>query len=661
MLDRPATMTLTKHQHALRYAANGIRVFPLWPGTKIPALSAWQHAATTDVGKIDNWWGENPHYNIGVATGRGIIAIDADVKKGKPGLQSLEALDLEILPATFRAATPSGGSHTLLKVDRAIANRADTVDGYPGIDIRGENGYIVGIGSTTPEGEYALLVDQPIATAPDALYEALGKRPNHQAHTDTPVVDLDTPVNISKATTWLTLRAPQAIEGEGGDQNTFQTAAMLRDFGLSQAIALDLMLEHWNEQKAEPPWQPDELALKVQNAFTYATGSWGGKTAAADFDTVDDLDLRTLDIGTPPSKEAIAAAQGKQPPKRWRIVSLDTAADRVNTIAQTPLIDGIMNQDSFVVVYGKSGTAKTFNVLDMAGAIASGRDWCGRETVQGVVLYVAAEGTGGIEKRLAALKKHRDLPDGTPLYLCPVQVNLGTTEDDARAIARFGLQLAEKHNLPFMLTIIDTLAQSMGGGDENSTQDMSKFVDRVSLIRQLTKAATLVVHHTGKDESKGSRGSTALRGALDTEIFVSTDGELTTTKQRDLELLKDPILFKLVDVDLGEDPNGRAIHSAGVEYVDVSEFDAPAVLNEDELALFEVFKRLADASDLEGRGGVVAWHEWLFAFYRSLDAGWVEGGKPPCSKRHVYNLVQAIIGAKYVKRKSREVYERGRG
>ncbi|MBB3980115.1 hypothetical protein GGQ64_005362 [Rhizobium azooxidifex] len=653
---------LTKHQHALQYAALGIRVFPLWPGTKIPALQAWQHAATTETAKVDNWWEENPHYNIGVATGRGIIAIDADVKKGKPGAQSLDALDLEILPTTFRASTPSGGSHTLLIVDRTIANRADTVDGYPGIDIRGENGYIVGIGSTTPEGTYTALNDAPIATAPDALYEVLGKRPNHQAHTDTPVVDLDTEANVAKATTWLMLRAPKAIEGEGGDQNTFQTAAMLRDFGLSQAVALDLMLEHWNESHAEPPWQPDELALKVQNAFTYATGSWGGKTAAADFDTVDEeFDVSTIDIGTPPSKEAIAAAQGKTPPKRWKIYQPGASKLKATATPLNPLIDGIINQNSFVVLYGAPNAAKTFNALDMAGAIASGQPWCGRETSHGAVLYIATEGEGGIFRRIAALAIHRGLTDDAPLFLAPVGVNLGTTEEDARAIARYGMLAAKKADLPLRLVVVDTLARSLGGGDENSAQDMGAFIRNIDLIREETGATTMVIHHTGKDENRGARGHSSLFGAADTEILVRKDGEIETTKQRDLEMLKDPLLFKLVDQAIGEDPTGRELHSAIVEYVDVSEFDAPAVLTSDELALFEVFKRLAEVSELEGRKGVVTWREWLFAFYRSRDTGWREGERPPFTERHVGTWKHAIEGVKYVIKDGRNMYRLGRG
>src|SRR5690606_4620106 len=61
--------------------------------------------------------------------------------------------------------------------------------------------------------------------------------------------------------------------------------------------ALDLMLEHWNETKAIPPWPPEDLETKVHNAFSYATGGWGAKTAAGEF---GDVSASIGDIGRPP-------------------------------------------------------------------------------------------------------------------------------------------------------------------------------------------------------------------------------------------------------------------------------------------------------------------------------------------------------------------------
>jgi hypothetical protein len=105
-------------------------------------------------------------------------------------------------------------------------------------------------------------------------------------------------------------------------------------------------------------------------------------------------------------------------------------------------------------------------------------------------------------------------------------------------------QLSELKNLlssvsGISLIVIDTLARTFGGGDENSTRDMNTFVAAVDQIREATGACILVVHHSGKDDSKGARGSTVLFGACDTEFEVKKVGIeniiLRTTKQKDAE------------------------------------------------------------------------------------------------------------------------------
>jgi hypothetical protein len=102
-----------------------------------------------------------------------------------------------------------------------------------------------------------------------------------------PLVELDTPAAIRLATSYLVERAPEAIEGAGGDHTTFAVACSLRDYGVSEGVALELMLEHWNEQKASPPWAPDELSDKVGNAYRYASGGFGAKRADAEFGEVE--------------------------------------------------------------------------------------------------------------------------------------------------------------------------------------------------------------------------------------------------------------------------------------------------------------------------------------------------------------------------------------
>jgi hypothetical protein len=88
-----------------------------------------------------------------------------------------------------------------------------------------------------------------------------------------------------------------------------------------------------------------------------------------------------------------------------------------------------------------------------------------------------------------------------------------------------------------VLVVVDTLARCMLGVDENSARDVGLVVDGLDLIRRSADGATvLAVHHSGKDGSQGARGSSALRGAVDTELELTASGArlvLKVSKQKD--------------------------------------------------------------------------------------------------------------------------------
>lgn len=143
--------------HALELARNGFRVFPLEPNGKRPAIKAWPDLATTDEAKVREWWSKWPDANIGVATGRGLMVLDCDKKDGRPGLGSLALLDMLGLPRSMRVETPTGGVHVYLKTERPWSNSVDRLKDFPGIDIRGEGGFVVGPGSLIDGVAYAVV------------------------------------------------------------------------------------------------------------------------------------------------------------------------------------------------------------------------------------------------------------------------------------------------------------------------------------------------------------------------------------------------------------------------------------------------------------------------------------------------------------------------
>lgn len=651
---------MNKLDYALKYAALGIRVFPITPDTKTPAIKSWPDEATTDKTLIGRWWAINADYNIGIATGRGVVAIDADTKDGKPGLSSLELLDLEVIPTSLRSRTPSGGVHVLLKTDRQIHNRVNSIAEYPGIDIRGENGYILAAGSTLPNGAYELTANGRIEDMPAEFAEILAKRPKHKAHSTEPVIELDTEENIAKAIDWLENVAATAVEGEGGDETTYRTAARLRDYGLSQPIALDVMLGHWNERN-EPPWPPEDLQTKVENAFTYASGTWGGSSPAADFEAVD------LVIGEKPdflesgkkvvSDEVAKASDDRKRRSRFHVFGAPEIRKTATSTVYRPLVDGVINQGTFALVYGKPGAAKTFNMIDMGVSIAMGKPWAGQyQTSRGAVFYIAAEGGTGIHQRVTAALDHHDAPQDTPFYLMPASVDFVTSNEDAKVIAKLANKAAERSGHPLRMVVIDTVNRSMGGGDENSAVDMGKFIANVDLLRSATGATVVAIHHTGKDENRGARGHSSLLGALDTEILVKSNGQIESTKQRDLPELETVAAFVLLDRGIGSDPDGRPLGSAIVAYRNRSDFSADMPLTVGEERMLVALRTAVDAVKATGAvGGCVSWDQW-FSAYGSLVAGHGEEGGEGLGTRQARRLADGVIGAGYAVKRQRGMF-----
>lgn len=116
---------------------------------------------------------------------------------------------------------------------------------------------------------------------------------------------------------------------------------------------------------------------------------------------------------------------------------------------------------------------------------------------------------------------------------------------------------------PPVLIVVATLARAMGDGDENSGQDMGALIRTLDRIRAATGAHVMAVHHAGKDTSKGARGHSSLRAAVDTEVQVTRDGMVITAqtrKQRDMDGSRS-LTCGLLPVDLGHDEDGDPVMS----------------------------------------------------------------------------------------------------
>jgi hypothetical protein len=140
---------------------------------------------------------------------------------------------------------------------------------------------------------------------------------------------------------------------------------------------------------------------------------------------------------------------------------------------------------------------------------------------KGAVLYICGEGHGGMGARVKACKIQNQSPDGTNLYIIRAQLNLRSSPEDFAELLDAINELVAQIDEPLELIILDTLMRMSGGGfNENSSEDMGAFITQTGKLQEIYECALLVIHHSGKDVSKGLRGHSSLLGAVDTELEI---------------------------------------------------------------------------------------------------------------------------------------------
>ena len=234
----------------------------------------------------------------------------------------------------------------------------------------------------------------------------------------------------------------------------------------------------------------------------------------------------------------------------------------------TWLVKALIPSRAVAMVYGPSGGGKTFWVLDLLLRISTGIGWNGQNTRQGLTLMLAGEGAAGLKNRVDAFFKHHNLdPAKASFALLPRMIDLSDKRQVWMLIvaARF---LAMRARQSLLAICIDTFARATSTVDENSNQAMSLIMEHCALITRWTRATVILVHHTGHNSDR-ARGASAIRAALDTEIFVSPVQKtdcigVEVTKQKDAEAAK-TMHFQLVPVHLGIDPDGDPIVSMVAE------------------------------------------------------------------------------------------------
>jgi DNA-binding HxlR family transcriptional regulator len=241
-----------------------------------------------------------------------------------------------------------------------------------------------------------------------------------------------------------------------------------------------------------------------------------------------------------------------QPKPRVRLVSIGQLATMP---PPTFLIDDTITVNGLSMLWGRSGSLKSFAALDQALCVATGLPWHGKAVKQGRVVYLAAEGAYGLASRAMGWMQTRGRDCSEPEFqIIPHGLALANSADlDA-------LILALADGSPISLIVIDTLSRTFGKGNPNQPSDMNAFVESVEQLRQASGAHVMVIHHAGKDAANGEVGNEGLRNACDTVIHVKRNNtslelinEAPRGKQKDFDEFK---TVKLTPIKIAFELNG---------------------------------------------------------------------------------------------------------
>lgn len=252
--------------------------------------------------------------------------------------------------------------------------------------------------------------------------------------------------------------------------------------------------------------------------------------------------------------------QACQPPLQTSSDLLVTARHLQQLPPATYRVRRLLPAQGVAALYGESAAGKSFLALDLAHAIGTGRpDWFGFKVIKGPVAYIWLEAASGIAKRSRAV----EIQTGAP---CPDDLRFWQGDFSllsAESVATVGETVRAKLGAGATV-FIDTLNQSAPGADENSSQDMSTIISGAKRLATAIDGLAILVHHPGKDRSRGMRGHSSLFAALDAVIEVSKSDagrswQLTKAKDDEAGAFRP---FELVPYVVGADDDGDVISCA---------------------------------------------------------------------------------------------------
>jgi hypothetical protein len=543
---------------ALYYLRRGWSVVPVRRGEKIPAIPwhQFQNRRATEA-EIQDWFAD-PTMGVGIVTGAisNLVVLDFDGELGAATEQQI----LDRLGAGPVSLTGGGGCHRFFShPGRKVPTRKGIL---PGMDIRGDGGFIVAPPSVHASGrQYSWDVDAHVddlglPSLTDSMVDLICQDVIHGSGSVSPVVHAPGPLGLQGTIT------------DGREQYMRDTVlAVVADLKAKLGrlpTEEEVVAEGWPQYAAKvdfrrPGRGEAEFRMKVRYTL---------ERAARGLVKVDRAVTKPV---THQQEDVTGGVTGTVTPDGGLpLVYFNNIHPNLDA---ADFVEGLLTEAGMSVTYGESNCGKTFFMTDLALHVALGIKWNGRTTEPGGVIYCALEGSHGISNRVAAFRKHLNLEgEEIPFAIIPVSINLLNPEADTERLIDAIRRAMEEMKVPVRLVVLDTLSRALAGGNENAPDDMGALVTNIDRIRQATGVHINAVHHSGKDTAKGARGHSLLRAATDTEIEITKAGKdspsvASVKKQRDLEI-EGEWVFKLQTIELGRNRRDKPVTSCIVVAAD---------------------------------------------------------------------------------------------
>lgn len=529
---------------ALLPQLEGCYIFPIQPGTKDPATRTGWKEASNDPAQIERWARINPEFNWGIACGLSkvfVFDIDPGGLEWWADLQKRDPVIREAVARAFTVRTPKGGLHVYFKGEgpstaSRIAEGIDTRGGFMRSGKLVSGGYVVAPGSKTVAGpgrvtgSYTALEGGVIEPLPEFMAALVPERKKTDILGLEKNPDKDLPRNVKTAHDLIDNYVKSgrvSIEGKGGNNLAFQVCASILDKAISPGLAFEMLWEKWNPH-CQPPWDDFELERIVVNAATHGEDTESGAK------------------GHQSNQDAFANFQGMETPQeehkpvgrqRRKLQFIHEFADSVEDPKW--LLPGMLPSTGVGMLYGQSGSYKSFVALDLALTLAFGvaGQWENPTLEKQDVVFFAGESPIGMARmRFPAWMEAHDIEfrndhrlvfnDKVPMY------------QDSETWEAVKQDLAELGVSPCLI-VIDTKSRLITGMDENSSKDGTLVLNFLEQLSDYYQCCVLLIDHVGKDQSKGARGSSVYFANVDFAIEVKKmqrGMEMVVRKQKEADI-----------------------------------------------------------------------------------------------------------------------------